>query len=233
MIVSFGSPLVLAWLVFMYYRFVDGWLRSLSSTNCGLVGMGAGLTVVAVVALLKWWTRGRNQSAAHEAMPEKEPVEVLPGADTNREDLVQASQVQRNDAGEDEPSLEWSSLLSSVHDDSASDGSHSNSANSWHFSSDDGNGHSECGDDRAHSLGGSCRDVEGDDAYVISVDSDPNDDEDSFQFFAIESNGDAVDHGSLESDGRSVVYDSREVSDTESDYSDTKIDGAAYLMLVP
>eukprot|EP01040_Poterioochromonas_malhamensis_P015689 gene15689-17605_t len=30
MAVSFGCPLVLAWLVFMYYRFVDGWLTSLS-----------------------------------------------------------------------------------------------------------------------------------------------------------------------------------------------------------
>lgn len=44
---SFGSPLLLAWLVFMYYRFVDDWLTSLSPTGKGLAAM----TVVLVVGL--------------------------------------------------------------------------------------------------------------------------------------------------------------------------------------
>jgi hypothetical protein len=60
MAVSFGCPLVLVWLVFMYYRFVDGWLTSLSALGQGLAAVtvlvSAGLCVLAVV----YWRRSRR-----------------------------------------------------------------------------------------------------------------------------------------------------------------------------
>jgi hypothetical protein len=65
MAVSFGSPLVLAWLVFMYYRFVDGWLTSLSALGQGLAAMTVVLSVVIGVAVALYRWRKSNRSIAH------------------------------------------------------------------------------------------------------------------------------------------------------------------------
>jgi hypothetical protein len=62
MAVSFGCPLVLAWLVFMYYRFVDGWLTSLSALGQGLAAMTVIVTVAVVVGgVLLWRRRHRSR----------------------------------------------------------------------------------------------------------------------------------------------------------------------------
>jgi hypothetical protein len=81
MAVSFGCPLVLAWLVFMYYRFVDGWLTSLSALGQGLAAMtvlvSVGLCVLAVV----YWRRHRRSqpsgpSTAAVTVGHQLPLEV-------------------------------------------------------------------------------------------------------------------------------------------------------------
>jgi hypothetical protein len=62
MAVSFGCPLVLAWLVFMYYRFVDGWLTSLSALGQGLAAMTVLVSVAVVVGgVLLWRRRHRSR----------------------------------------------------------------------------------------------------------------------------------------------------------------------------
>jgi hypothetical protein len=53
---------VLAWLVFMYYRFVDGWLTSLSALGQGLAAMTVIVTVALVVGgVLLWRRRHRSR----------------------------------------------------------------------------------------------------------------------------------------------------------------------------
>jgi hypothetical protein len=59
MAVSFGCPLVLAWLVFMYYRFVDGWLTSLSALGQGLAAMTVLMSVFATAAVWRLVRRRR------------------------------------------------------------------------------------------------------------------------------------------------------------------------------
>lgn len=59
-LVSFSCPLALAWLVFMYYRFVDTWLSSLSTIGRGLAAMVAVIAVVLAVVLGYW-----RQSCQH------------------------------------------------------------------------------------------------------------------------------------------------------------------------
>jgi hypothetical protein len=62
--------LVLAWLVFMYYRFVDGWLTSLSALGQGLVA------IVVVVALWVFFFFLRRRTNGSETTPFVDPPAI-------------------------------------------------------------------------------------------------------------------------------------------------------------
>jgi hypothetical protein len=80
MAVSFGCPLVLAWLVFMYYRFVDGWLTSLSALGRGLAAMtvlvSVGLCVLVVVYLRRHRRSQSSSPSTATATAGHHPLEV-------------------------------------------------------------------------------------------------------------------------------------------------------------
>jgi len=68
--------LVLAWLVFMYYRFVDGWLTSLSALGQGLAAMTVVLSVVIGGVALSRWRRRRYRSVEVISAPIATPLQV-------------------------------------------------------------------------------------------------------------------------------------------------------------
>jgi hypothetical protein len=76
MAVSFGCPLVLAWLVFMYYRFVDGWLTSLSALGQGLAAMTVVLSVVIGGVAVCCWRRRRDRTVDVASAPIEKPLQV-------------------------------------------------------------------------------------------------------------------------------------------------------------
>jgi hypothetical protein len=108
MAVSFGSPLVLAWLVFMYYRFVDGWLTSLSALGQGLAAMTVVLSVALIGAAVVGWFCCRHPHVDSAVTSSVVPYDV---------DAVKraAQQEQKQDDDQqlaidiDDGSLVWSS----------------------------------------------------------------------------------------------------------------------------
>jgi uncharacterized membrane protein YgcG len=77
-VVSFGSPLVLAWLVFMYYRFVDDWLTSLSPTGKGLAAMTVVVAMALCGGLRSRWGRSGQRPDAEVVMREDPDGNLLP-----------------------------------------------------------------------------------------------------------------------------------------------------------
>jgi hypothetical protein len=86
MAVSFGCPLVLAWLVFMYYRFVDGWLTSLSALGQGLAAMTVVLSVISLRVAI-WRRRPRvDPGAATSVVPHDAAALALTAPEHKQDD---------------------------------------------------------------------------------------------------------------------------------------------------
>jgi hypothetical protein len=150
MAVSFGSPLVLAWLVFMYYRFVDGWLASLSALGQGLAAMTVILSVGLIGAMVGYerWRRPRVDPAAAMSVPHHDVVAV---------DGILPEQIRDDDQVAielDGGSWVWSSSSSSLSLSMSPSWAKGSSSASWQLSDSQSNErHSESidGEDVGHS----------------------------------------------------------------------------------
>jgi hypothetical protein len=196
MAVSFGSPLVLAWLVFMYYRFVDGWLTSLSALGQGLAAMTVVLSVVIGGVALSRWRRRRYRSVEVTSAPIEKPLQVsVDGTEIAGDGPME----------EDDQSWVWSMSLSQ----SLSSSMEKSSVGSWQLSD---NSSAIIG---GHDNGG-VLDTEDDDGgwedaaeeskeseYVFTIDMDGDQDDNS-----LGRDGDG-DGGSLDWETQNEVGDDR------------------------